>query len=197
VKRLWIAMAAVALAACATPTKLRPPTVVQVEPGQQAVADRLELQLDGPWNRFDRTDKDAIPTWTVEGFSVDRLQFFVGIKDGADIVKRKTKEQRPLTFYSSMQPNDVVALFQGWLTQAGSTFTLERLEPIPFLGENGFRFRYTLTRRSDDVRLAGVGYGAIHQGELTVILYSAPRLGFFPRYEAQIEKMALGARLKS
>ena len=190
-KSLRIGAVALLLAACATPG------VVKVEQGQQSVADKLELQLDGPWNRFSKSDGDSVPTWTVEGFAVDRLQFFVAIKDGADIVKRDTKKQRPLTFHSSMQPQEVVALFQGLLTEHGSTFTLEKLEPITFLGEDGFRFRYSLKRRSDDVRLAGVGYGAIHHGELTVILYSAPRLGFFPRYEAQIEKMALGARLKT
>jgi len=195
-RNLWIGAAALLLAACATPVTKRL-EVVKVEAGQQAVADKLELELDGPWNRFTNTDSDAIPTWTVEGFSVDRLQFFVAIKDGADIVKRDAKKQSPLTFHSAMQPQEGVALFQGLLTARGSTFTLEKLEPITFLGEDGFRFRFSLRRRGDDVRLAGVGYGAIHQGELTVILYSAPRLGFFPRYEAQIEKMALGARLKS
>jgi hypothetical protein len=194
VRSLWIGAAALLLAACAT---MKPPAVVKVEPGQQSVSDKLELQLEGPWNRFTHTDKDAILTWTVEGFAVDRLQFFIAIKDGADIVKRDAKEQSRLTFHSSMQPQEVVALFQGLLTARGSTFTLEKLEPITFLGEDGFRFRYSLKRRGDDVRLAGVGYGAIHQGELTVILYSAPRLGFFPRYEAQIEKMALSARLKT
>ena len=193
-KSLWIGAAALLLAACAT---VKPPEVVQMGPGPQSVSDKLELQLEGPWNRFNKTSSDAIPTWTVEGFAVDRLQFFVAIKDGADIVKRDATKQSPLTFHSGMQPQEVVALFQGMLTARGSTFTLEKLEPVAFLGEDGFRFRYSLKRRGDDVRLAGVGYGAIHQGELTVILYSAPRLGFFPRYEAQIEKMALSARLKT
>lgn len=195
-KSLWIGATAFLLAACATPGAVKV-KVVKLEQGHQTVANRLDVELDGPWNRFDTTDSDVIPTWTIEGFAVDRLQFFVAIKDGADIVKRDAKKQRPLTFHSGMQPNEVVALFQGLLTERGSTFTLEKLEPVAFLGEDGFRFRYELKRRSDNVRLAGVGYGAIHQGELTVILYSAPHLGFFPRYEAQIEKMALGARLRS
>ncbi len=191
-KSLRIGAVVLLLAACATPEG-----VVKVEQGQQSVADKLELQLDGPWNRFNTTDSDAVPTWTVEGFPVDRLQFFVAIKDGADIVKRDAKKQHPLTFHAAMQPQEVVALFRGLLTEDGSIFTLEKLEPLTFLGEDGFRFRYSLKRHSDGVQLAGVGYGAIHHAELTVILYSAPRLGFFPRYEAQIEKMALGARLKT
>jgi len=171
--------------------------IAKVEPGEQVVADRLVVDLDGPWNRFTRGVD--VPTWTVEGFTVDRLQFFVGIKDGQPIAERPkgAKEQRPLTFHASMKAHEIVALFEGLYTQDGSTFTLDRIEPITFIGESGFKYSYTLIRRSDDVRLSGVGYGAVAGGELTVINYSAPRLGFFPRYQARIEKMALGARLRS
>ena len=138
-RRLLILVVSALVAGCAAMAK--------VEQGQQVVADRLVVDLDGPWNRFTRGVE--VPTWTVEGFTVDRLQFFVGIK------------------------------------------------PVTFVGEPGFKYSYTLIRRGDDVRLSGVGYGAVHDGELIVINYSAPRLGFFPRYQAQIEKMALGARLRS
>jgi hypothetical protein len=96
-----------------------------------------------------------------------------------------------------MKAHEIVAMFEGLYTQDGSTFTLDKIEPVTFVGEAGFKYSYTLIRRADDVRLSGVGYGAVHDGELIVINYSAPRLGFFPRYQAQIDKMALGARLKS
>jgi hypothetical protein len=195
-KRLLILVISILIAGCAAMAK--------VESGQQIVADRLVIDLDGPWNRFNRTSAQGdaavdVPTWTVEGFTVDRLQFFVGIKDGKPIADRPhgAREQRPLTFHTSMKAHEIVALFEGLYTQDGSTFTLDRIEPVTFVGEAGFKYSYTLIRRSDDVRLSGVGYGAVRNEELTVINYSAPRLGFFPRYQAQIEKMALGARLKT
>jgi hypothetical protein len=177
--------------------------VAKVESGQQVVANRLVLDLDGPWNRFTRTSAQGasaidVPTWTVEGFTVDRLQFFVGIKDGQPIAERPrgAKEQRPLDFHATMKAHEIVGLFEGLYTQDGSTFTLDRIEPVTFIGESGFKYSYTLVRKHDDVKLSGVGYGAVHAGELTVINYSAPRLGFFPKYKDQIEKMALGARMK-
>ena len=188
-RRLFILMVSAALAGCAAMAK--------VEQGQQVVGDRLVVDLDGPWNRFTRGVD--VPTWTVEGFTVDRLQFFVGIKDNTPIADRAkgAKEARPLTFHASMKAHEIVALFQGLYTQDGSTFTLDKVEPVTFVGESGFKYSYTLIRRGDDVTLSGVGYGAVHNSELVLINYSAPRLGFFPRYQAQIEKMALGARLKS
>jgi hypothetical protein len=187
-KRLLILLAGFLLAGCAT--------VAKVDQGQQTVADRLQVDLQGPWNRL---ASGGIPTWTVDGFTVDRLQFFVGIKDGEPIAARPhgADQQRPLTFHASMKAHEIVALFEGLYTQDGSTFTLERIEPFPFLGDAGFKFRYAIIRRGDDVRLSGVGYGAVRDSELTVISYSAPRLGFFPRYQDQVETMARSARLKS
>jgi hypothetical protein len=188
-KRVLIWVVSALVAGCAAMAK--------VEPGQQVVADRLMVDLDGPWNRFNRGVD--VPTWTVEGFTVDRLQFFVGIKDGQPIAERPkgAKEQRPLTFHASMKAHEIVALFEGLYTQDGSTFTLDRIEPITFLAQPGFKFSYTLIRRGDDVKLSGIGYGAVQNAELTAIVYSAPRLGFFPRYQAPVEKMAMGARLKT
>jgi hypothetical protein len=188
--RLLAFIVVLTLAGCAT--------VEKVERGQQSVGDRLVVDLEGPWNRFANVGPAGTPTWTVDGFQVDRLQFFVGIKDGTDLAAVATggKDQRPLVFNAQMQPHEIVALYETLLTRDGSTFKLERLEPVQFLNGPGFRFSYLLTRRTDDVRLAGMGYAAVRQTELFAIVYSAPRLGFFPRYEKQVEKMALTARLK-
>lgn len=179
-----------ALAGCATISK--------VERGEQVVRGRLVVQLDGPWNQFDGTLASTWPTWTVEGQTVDRLVFVVGLKDGGELAPPLpgAKDQRPLTFRATMQPHEVVALYQAFLTRDGSTFTLDKLEPVRFLDGNGFRFRFSVVRRFDDVRISGMGYAAVRGGELFAIVYSAPRLGFFPRYEAQVEKMAQSARLR-
>lgn len=189
--RLLTLLSLLALAGCATITK--------VERGEVVVAERLVVHLDGPWNQFEGGAAGGAPTWTVEGFTVDRLQFYVGIKDGAVIAQapRGDKEQRPLTFRASMEPHEVVALYQNLLTADGSTFTLDRLEPAEFLGGKGFRFHFSMVRKVDEVRLSGIAYGAVRGNELFVIMYSAPRLAFFPRYQSQIEAMARSARLRS
>jgi hypothetical protein len=40
-------------------------------------------------------------------------------------------------------------------------------------------------------------YGAISKGELFAVLYLAPRLGFFPRHQLRVERIARSARIKS
>lgn len=190
-KRLLIIVAAIVLAGCAS--------VAKVDRGEQVVAERLVVQLEGPWNRFENVGAFPRPTWTVEGMTVDLLVFFVGVKDGEPLRAQAaaSSNQKPATFRSSMQPHEIVAMFQAGLTADGSTFTLGKLDRAQFLGGEGFRFEFTRVRREDDVQLAGFGYAAVRNGELHAIVYQAPRLAFYPRYAPQIEKMAQSARLRS
>lgn len=182
------ALAAV-LAGCASVSK--------VNTGEAIVKERLAVSVDVAWNQFEHGLTDRTPTWTVEGITIDALQFYVGIKHGELIAPtpREGKGVLPLTFKAEMQPADVVALYQGLWTRDGSAFTLEKLEPASFVGQNGFRFEYTLIRKGDDVRLRGTAWGAVRNRELFLINYHAPRLGFYPRHIAQVEKLAASARV--
>lgn len=151
------------------------------------------------WNQFERGLGDDTPTWTKEGITIDALQFYVGIKDGGLLAATpsNTKGVAPLVFKAGMQPAEVVALYQGLVTRDGSSFTLNRIAPADFVGVTGFRFEYELTRKIDDVRLQGVAYAGVRNGELFMINYSAPRLRFFATYAPQAETLARSARVKS
>ena len=157
------------------------------------------MNVETPWNKFERGQADNVPTWTVEGVTVDALRFFVAIQDGQPIAPTPSggKAVAPLTFRKSMQPAEVVALYQSLLTRDGSSFTLDRIEATDFVGTRGFRFDYSLVRKVDDVRLRGVAWAAVRNGELFVIQYSAPRLAFFPKHIAKVEAIARGARVKA
>jgi hypothetical protein len=187
---LAAAVLALVMAGCANVSK--------IETGEAVVRGRLAVKVDRAWNQFERGLADDIPTWTVEGITIDALQFYVGIKDGQEIAAtpRDGKKVLPLTFRANMQPADIVALYEGLFTRDGSSFSLDKLEPVEFVGTRGFRFEYSLTRKVDDVRLRGVAYGAVRDGQLFVINYAAPRLAFFPKYAGQVEVLAKSARVK-
>lgn len=189
-RRALLLCAALALAGCAA--------IQKVEVGEVTVKERLAVTVDTPWNQFASGMGDNTPTWTKEGITIDALQFYVGIHDGA-LLAPQPKDQKgvaPLVFKSSMQAEQVVALFQSLKTLDGSAFTLEKIAPAEFVGAKGFRFEYTLTRKVDDVRLQGVGWGAIKNGELFLLNYAAPRLRFFGAYLPQAEAIARSARVK-
>jgi hypothetical protein len=95
-----------------------------------------------------------------------------------------------------MQPDEIVAMFEGMLTRDGSSFKLLKLEPVTFGGLKGFRFEYAVTRKQDNVHLTGFGYSSVSKGELFTVLYMAPRIGFFPRHAPAAEQISRSALIK-
>jgi hypothetical protein len=185
------ALLLLALAGCATITK--------VETGERVIGDRFVLTLDGPWNHVEAPGLGPAQIWTMEGLPIDQLMVYAGLKSNQvvhAVAPGATAERKSFAYRSSMQPHEVVAMFEGMLTRDGSKFELRKIEPMPFAGEKGFRFEYSLVRRADNVRLSGVGYGAVSKGELYAILYIAPRLTFFDRQKDRVEKMARSARIR-
>jgi len=190
--RRWAAVTFLAIVAgCAQ--------VSQVPSGETVVGERMSVQVAVPWNRFERSVGDDRPTWTLEGMAVDTLKFYVGVKDGELVAPTppQPKGVKPLPFKATMGAGEVVELFQSLWTRDGSTFALERVQPGQFAGGAGFRFDFELVRKRDDVRLRGIAWGAVRNGELHMIVYTAPRLGFFARGVGGAEAIAQSARIRS
>jgi hypothetical protein len=182
------ALIAVALAAgCAT--------VEKMETGERAVGERMTVMLEGPWNKL--PSRGPWQVWTMEGLTVDQLLIYSGIKNEELVHPKGGSGRKDFAFRSGMQPDEIVAMFEGALTRDGSQFKLARLEPASFGGEKGFRFEYSIVRRADNAQLSGVGYGAVSKGELFALLYQAPRLTFFPRHQPRVEQIAKSARVRA
>ncbi len=187
-RTLAIAVLLGLLAGCATVSKM--------ESGEQALGARLVVTLEGPWNRIDAHVMGPAQVWTMEGLPIDQLLIYSGIKND-EVVHAPGGSGKSFAFRSAMQPDEVVAMFEGMLTRDGSQFKLARLEPVSFVGAKGFRFEYSVIRRSDNAVLAGVGYGSVNDGELFALLYHAPRLTFFPRHRGRVDNMARAAKLRT
>ena len=149
-RRLPLALLlAAALAGCSVPP-------VKVGPGDTVVNGRLALAIDSAWNHFPAIDRPWT-LWTADGVAIDELRFWAGVKEGQPLAPPE-RDRRPLAFRSTMQAHELVALFGSLHTREGCTFTLDRMEPADFVGVPGVRFRYSLLRYYDDVRLSGVGF---------------------------------------
>jgi hypothetical protein len=174
------------LAGCASATKMH---------GEHTLGSRLVVNPEGPWNRIDLAIFGPAEVWTMEGVPVDQLLVYPGIRD-EQVVHGAGGPGKSFAFRSTMQPEEVVAMFEGMLTRDGSQFKLSRLEPVSFGGGKGFRFEYSVIRRADGVVLSGLGYGTVSQGELFALLYHAPRLTFFPRHRGAVEQMARSVQIR-
>jgi len=185
---LWMVLVLCCVTAC-TPAR----RMEAVAPGDTAVGDRLVLTMVGPWNKVSSQGPARI--WTMDGLPVDQLLVYAGVKDGQPInVVPRGSQAQPVNFRSAMQPDEIVAMFDGMLSRNGA-FKLVKLEPAIFGGSKGLRFEYSLARKSDNVQLSGVGFAAVNEGELFAVIYLAPRLGFFARHQAEVEALARSAKI--
>jgi hypothetical protein len=175
------------LAGCATPATF--------DPGPVTIQERLVVDSTG-WNRF--ADKAPATTefWTIDGIALDRLRFFVGVGDGETLAKPLGKRPLP-AFRAAMSPHEIVELYEAFTTEDASSFSVTRLAPAAFLGSEGFRFEFDLTRRLDQLALRGVGYGAVVDGRLYLVIYSAPAMHYFARHLPAAEAAVASARLRN
>jgi hypothetical protein len=170
--------------------------IEKIESGERSVG-RMVVTLEGAWNHVNVPALGPAQIWTMEGLTIDQLLLYSGIKDG-EIVhgpNPAAAKRKDFAFRSTMQPDEIAAMFEGMLTRDGSIFKLVKLEPATFGGVRGFRFECILTRKLDHVVLSGMGYAAVSKGELFAILYVAPRLTFFSRHAPQVERIARSARV--
>lgn len=194
--KLVLACLVLSLAACS------PFSVVKVEPGEKLVGERLQLRLGNAWNHvtMPRQNGPSSETWTMEGVALDNLTIYTGLKNDEVIhgfLPGDDKGKPEFKFRSDMQPDQIASLFEGALGYGGSTFKLTKLSPLQFAGGKGFRFEYSLIRQTDNVELLGIASGIVDKGQLYAIVYQAPRLVFFPRYQVQVLDVMNSARLKN
>ena len=92
-----------------------------------------------------------------------------------------------------MTPGEIVELYEQMVTQDGSAFALKRVAPGRFGDQPGFRFEHTITRKSDNVLLKGVGQGAVVKGKLYLVAFTAPSIYYYDRYLPQVEPLLASA----
>jgi hypothetical protein len=168
---------------------------LQVDEGESTVGGAMVVTADKGWNHLVVIDRPWT-AWTHDGSVIDELRFWAGMPNGAAIAPTENREQRPLNFRRGMQAHELVALFASMQARDGSAVTVEKMEPAPFVGVQGVRFRFSVLRSSDDMRLSEVGWAAVRGEQLYAMTFIAPRLDFFARHEAQVERIARSAKAR-
>ncbi|MCK9282800.1 MAG: hypothetical protein M0P39_00775 [Rhodocyclaceae bacterium] len=186
---LLLAVLALSVFGCAS--------VKKVESGTNRLGERFTISIEGAWNQLDFPGVKPAQVWTMEGVTVDEFLIFNGIRDG-EVMNSKSGngKQQDFVFRKSMPTEEIVSLFEGVLSRDNAVFKLIKIEPYPFGGKKGFRFEYERIRKTDNVQLRGVGFGAVDGGDLFALLYHAPRLTFFPRHQARVEAIAATAVIR-
>ncbi len=192
---LAVLLAATVLAGCASFSNVE---------GEQRVGERLLLTVDRAWNKVVMPgDRQPYETWTQEGLPLDHLRLWPGLKPGDALMAvppsraGQVKDARVPTFARGLRADQVVELFEQVYAADGSTVRLLRAEPSAFAGIKGVRFEFELVRKSDEVRMRGIGWAGVGADALYAATFVAPRLSFYGRLAPQAEAVVRSARLGS
>lgn len=172
-------------------------SIERIESGPRKLGERLQVEIDGAWNHVNAPGMGPALTWTMEGLPVDQLLIYSGLpSDRAIHAEGGGPQAKRFVFKAGMRPDEIAGLFEGMFTRDQSRFTLARIAPAEFGGQQGFRFDFELLRQVDNVALKGFGYATVSKDQLFAIVYLAPRLAFFPRHAARAEAIAKSARIR-
>jgi hypothetical protein len=163
----------------------------RVAPGTFTIKEALNVEADGRWNRVEPV-RDGAEVWTADGMTLDRLAFYV-VAEGETIGAAAPRARAP-RWRASMSPHEVVELYEALVTQEGSFFTLERLAPARFGGNEGFLFEHTTVTR-DGPALGGLAYGTVAGGKLYLMSYTAPKGYFYFKNLVEVQAIADAARI--
>lgn len=176
--------------------------IVKVE-GDQVINNKLAVKLPHAWNKLPAFSQ-PYETWTLDGMGLDELRFWAGFKPGQALmtippgtVPLGQKAPRVPTYTAGMQPDQLVSLFETLYSADGSTVKIQRIDAVPFAGEKGLRFEFSVTRKTDDLLLSGVGWVAVREGDLYAATFVAPQLSFFRRLYPKAESIIATARIKA
>lgn len=182
------------LAACTSITKVE---------GDQVVNGRMAVRVNEAWNKVSLPGvSQPYDTWTQEGLPLDHLRFWAAIPNGKSLMvtprtnSADQKAPRVPTYVSGMQPDQLVNLFEILYSNDGSIVTMSKVEPATFVGEKGVHFAFTLTRKSDGVEMRGLGWLAVHKGELFAASFVAPKKSFFVRLAPKAESVVKSAKIQ-
>ncbi len=187
-KKWFVLLLLALLSACAT--------VKKIESGPQRIGDRLTIDIQGNWNHFEIPGLKPGQVWTMEGITIDEFVLYSGVKDGETMHPVAPKDERKsVLFRAAMTRDELLSMFEAMLSRDGSTFKTLKAEPYPFGGRKGVRFEFERIRKVDHLVQRGVAFAAVDRGELFALLYTAPRLTFYPRHKDRVEAIARSARI--
>lgn len=171
--------------------------MVQVGPGEVPLGDRMVATPGLAWNKLQAPGMGRVELWTRDGFPLDTIRFFMGIKEGEPLVEQRgAKDKQVAKFRSGMPDREIVEMFEAAAADAG-TVKIDRVAPANFSGQPGIRFEFTLTRKGDEVVVRGFGYATVRDGELFMAVFQAPRIHYFAKHAEAAEAMLGSVRFKA
>jgi len=159
---------------------------------------KLRVTPTEEWNRWTLRPIKKGEVWTLDGVNLNELYFVGGLAAGETLFRDANKKERPLpAFQASSQLTDIPEFVESSTRIALNTSVFETtgVQPITFAGRPGVRFTYEYAVESTPLRRKGVAVGTIVDGQLHLIVFTAPALYYFDRDAPKVEAIIASAAL--
>lgn len=166
--------------------------------GEQRLGQRLSVTLPQAWNQLEQAQGVPYQVWTQEGPLLDQLRLWSAIKPEQALTKEVPgvgkKAAKVPVFSAGLRPDQWVALLEAAYAADGSVVTVDKVEPARLGGARAVRFEFSMSRKSDELPLRGVGWATEQQQEFFAAVFTAPRLHFHGHLLPQVQAIVQSAR---
>ena len=156
-----------------------------IEPERVEIGGAYSVDSQIPWSKL---AVGKMEIWTVDGSSLEAVQFFKGLKDGDTLYKPLPDEDLPV-FDSAMRASEVMEFVVDSLSRRGAAgIEASGLRPETFGAVPGYRFDLTF-QTTDGLMMRGMAFGAAIEEKLHLILYTGASIYYFDRYQDRVEDL--------
>ena len=156
-----------------------------VEPERVKIGNTFSVDAQIAWSKATDGKRE---TWTVDGPSLESIQFFKGLKTGEALFRKGKDEELP-EFDAEMKPNEAMEFVVDSLSRRGANNVEPTgLRPVAFGPETGYRFEITF-QTGDGLLMHGAALGATLEDRFYLILYTGTATYHFDKYKDEVDDL--------
>ncbi len=157
--------------------------VSKVPPGRQQIGSAYTFTTYTEWSLVGGSPQN----WTIDGPALGLLQTWGGLKPGNVLIQKQGR--RMPAFRSEYDVLEVAEMVADTIEAIIPGADVEFLDfrPIAFGSRDGFRFQIRYVRKGLPMR--GTAAGAVYDGRLDLMLFTAPADHYFDLRAAEIDRI--------
>jgi hypothetical protein len=150
---------------------------------RQRIAGAYSVAPQAAWSR---QKENNIDYWTIDGPTLDLLQFTSAVKDGAALYQIEGRQEMP-RYRRPMSENEVMEFVVDSLAALGAQkIEPSGLRPAAFGPWPGFRFDLSY-QTADGLDMLGSVLGTVKDGDLYLIIYTGAAQHYYPKHKPSVE----------
>ena len=155
--------------------------ITMKSPGRHEIGNSYSINTSRNWSHLSGPPE----TWTIDGPALGMLRTWAAVEDGSTLFVQG--DQTLPQFRSNFSPVEVAELVADTIENlvSGADVEVTDFQPMAFGDNDGFRFNIEYVQNGLPNR--GIAAGAIRDGKLDLLLYTAPREYYFDLYAPEVE----------